>query len=346
MEYSYTGTSNLLRLLKIEGVLSSDLRNAINKKATAFLNDLTFDVAQFLCGEEIHEEEHNEEDIRTLVQCVPNSLRYSDYYGDLPLAHALHRGNLSFIPMLAEEGMKLETLNTDDLRGGLLCGKGSDFPCVLESISFGGNHDSWDLRCLNVIKSLRARGLLKKQDVKDHALLWYPSSLRYSVQRFNYFVDWDPAALRDKDSEMGYALLHSLAFRNNITGFELALKATFRHYPKELGLLLLKDSEGGTAFQLSRLMFGKQKSWMLIKNLLDEINSCNILEKDLETNIYPFMFAAAGDSSELDLVYYLVRRNPHCLQHRNVIQTTNNHHGSYDANPRIAIENHLELSPI
>jgi hypothetical protein len=26
--------------------------------------------------------------------------------------------------------------------------------------------------------------------------------------------------------------------------------------------------------------------------------------------MYPFMLAAAGDTSELDLVYYLVRRNP------------------------------------
>ena len=35
-----------------------------------------------------------------------------------------------------------------------------------------------------------------------------------------------------------------------------------------------------------------------------------ILERDPETNTYPFLLAAAGDTSELDLVYYLVRRNP------------------------------------
>ena len=49
----------------------------------------------------------------------------------------------------------------------------------------------------------------------------------------------------------------------------------------------------------------------MIKKCLDESNGgSKILERNPETNMYPFLSAAAGDTSELDLLYYFVRRNP------------------------------------
>ena len=50
---------------------------------------------------------------------------------------------------------------------------------------------------------------------------------------------------------------------------------------------------------------------MLIEECLDDSDGIEILEKNPQTySMCPFMFAAAGDTNELDLVYYLVRRNP------------------------------------
>ena len=49
----------------------------------------------------------------------------------------------------------------------------------------------------------------------------------------------------------------------------------------------------------------------MITECLEESNGCKILlEKNPETNLFPVMLAAAGDSSELDIVYYLVGLNP------------------------------------
>ena len=46
---------------------------------------------------------------------------------------------------------------------------------------------------------------------------------------------------------------------------------------------------------------------MLIEECLDDSDGIEILEKNPQTNsMCPFMFAAAGDTNELDLLYYLV----------------------------------------
>ena len=46
---------------------------------------------------------------------------------------------------------------------------------------------------------------------------------------------------------------------------------------------------------------------MLIEECLDDSDGIEILEKNPQTySMCPFMFAAAGDTNELDLVYYLV----------------------------------------
>jgi hypothetical protein len=117
-----------------------------------------------------------------------------------------------------------------------------------------------------------------------------------------------------------------LHFMWRIGRFQLILSATLRHYPHELGLLLLKNAEGHTPFQVAREQLGEQGSWKMIKKCLDESNGGSvILERDPETNMYPFLSAAVGDdTSELDLVYYFVRRNPLTLlsEHCNDNTTT------------------------
>ena len=313
----YTGTENLLRLLKIEMNQSPDLRDAINEKATKFLDDLTNDVAYFLGSEDLDDENQSEDEIRTLVQCVPTSLSYEDEDGDLPIQCAVyHSGGVPFIPMLIEEGMK-HNVGGEEMRGGLLYKSlivSQSVLGMLSLISYGTDYNS-DVRYLDVIKRLREMGFIEKEDIKEYNLLW-DSCEEGCSKRFNYFADWDPSALKfhwDEES-----LLHSRPFVSPrrsaswcIIRFQLALSATLRHYPHELGLLLLKNAKGDTPFQIARKQFGEQEFWEVIKKCLDESNESMILERDPETNMYPFLLAAAGDdTSELDLVYYLVRRNP------------------------------------
>ena len=313
----YTGTESLLRLLLIEKNLSTDLRGVINEKATIFLKDLDEDVAKFISNDELDEEHYDEDDIRTLVQCVPGALSLKDdeYGGAVPIYNVCMCENYSFIPVLAEEGMKIN-VGGDGMRGGLLC-KDNIGGSVLKEIScnnrYRGDSEHYamcDSRSLDVIKRLREIGLFEKEDIRKYNLLWR-SCNEWCSKRFNYFADWDPSALKDHNE--GDTLLHSkmrwcvLKYSH----FQLALSATLRHYPRELGLLLVKDDKGKTPFQMARNEFGKEKAWKAIKKCLDESSGgSRILGKNPQTNMYPFMFAAAGDTCELDLVYYLVRRNP------------------------------------
>jgi hypothetical protein len=310
----YTGTENLLRLLMIEKNLSPDLRDAINEKATKFLDDLTEHVASFLSSEDLNDENQSEDEIRTLVQCVPTSLSYEDEDGDLPIQNAVHHsGGVPFIPMLIEEGMK-HNVGGEEMRGGLLCESLVVEQSVLGMLSYDTDDNSDVRGCLDAIKRLREMGFIEKEDIKEYNLLWL-SCEEGSSKRFNYFADWDPSVLKLRWHDI--SLLHSRAFVSpqsaswGISTFQLALSATLRHYPHELGLLLLKNARGDTPFQVARKQFGEQEFWEVIKKCLDESNESMILERDPETNMYPFLLAAAGDdTSELDLVYYLVRRNP------------------------------------
>jgi hypothetical protein len=237
-------------------------------------------------------------------------------------------GGVSCIPILIEEGMK-HNVGGEGMRGGLLsedpvCGESllKKISCIYD--------DNWDVCCLDVIKRLREMGFIEKEHIKEYNLLW-ESCKESSSKRFNYFADWDPSAL--KVQRDGKSLLHLCArpASHCIGEFQLALSATLRHYPHELGLLLLKNDIGDTPsqmarkilerrtiwkigdtpFQVARKFFGEQESWKMIKKCLDESNESIILERDPETNMYPFLSAAVGDdTSELDLVYYFVRRNP------------------------------------
>ena len=303
----FPDTENLLRLLLIEKNLSPELRGAINDNAKNLLNDLTEDVGCFL-HDELDEEKHSEDDIRTLVQCVPIALTVEDNeYGVIPILQAVYRKQYSFLPVLAEEGTK-HNVGGDGMRGGLLC-EDENGECVLWRISCCGLEDS---RCLDIIKRLREMGLLSKEDIREHDLLWGSCHI-HIPKRFNYFADWDPSLLKDsvisveKESLLNW-VVKKFAFGGD--KFQLTLGASLRHYPHELGLLLLKDPIGDTPFQTARDKFGKKEAWKLIQKCLDESNDHQILEQNSETNMYPFMLAAAGDTSELDLVYYLLHRNP------------------------------------
>jgi hypothetical protein len=305
----FPDTENLLRLLLVEKNLSTTLRHKINDKAMNLLEDLTEDVVEFL-HDDLDEEKHSEDDIRTLVQCVPTALSGGEHeYGSIPIVNAsCYRKQMPFIPVLAEEGIKYN-VGGDGMRGGLISKYKEE--CAVWRLSCSGLEDAC---CLDVIKRLREMGLFSKEDVRKYHLLLGSSCFELSPKRFNYFADWDPSLLKEsvatlfgeKESLLNFVVKCAICG----DGFQLALSTSLRHYPHELGLLLLKDPKGGTPFRIARDKFGKKEAWKLIQKCLDESNDHQILEQNSETNMYPFMLAAAGDTGELDLVYYLLRRNP------------------------------------
>ena len=322
----YTHTENLLRLLAIAKNLSPDLQHEINANAGNFLEQLG--VGTFLM-EDLNDEQQTEDDIRTLVQCVPTSLfdcKTIEFPDDYELPYVYHFPDqicvrylqrASFIPLLAEEGMK-HNVGGDGMRGGLLCKDAHKYN-VLQGLSTvrrdGFEIEGYDERFLDVFKRLREMDLLKKEDIMEYNLLLCSCYIRCR-KRFNYFADWDPAPLKELQiGDEGDLLLHISAFHNYRGTFKLALTATLRHFPEELGLLFVKNNEGSTSFQIANDNFGQTKTWETIEACLNECD-----EKILEmknpptTGMYPFMIAAEGDTSELNMVYYLLRRNPVVLE--------------------------------
>ncbi len=275
-----------------------------------------------------------EDCLKELIRCFPRILSNSDpenesvssTEGEIPLLALPSLMSLSCIPLLISEGIK-HNLHEGTTRGGLFYtsprGK-----CLMGELSFGDVSDH--SRYLDVIKRLRELDLLKKEDIKDHQLLRSSSSdyRRYSTSFhvstgvynqsiFQYFADWDPSALLQQwqvtPSSKG-SILHWYLI-NVPFDFSLALQSTLRHYPHDLGLLLLKHN-GDTPYQLRMKLFGNSREgWRNIQECLDKSDLKHIvLRTNPATELYPFIFAAVGNASELDLVFYLLRANPLVLE--------------------------------
>ena len=55
----------------------------------------------------------------------------------------------------------------------------------------------------------------------------------------------------------------------------------------------------------------KDVAWrVIIEECFEETHDEKMVEVNPVTNMYPFILAAAGDTSELNTLFYLLRRNP------------------------------------
>ena len=100
----------------------------------------------------------------------------------------------------------------------------------------------------------------------------------------------------------------------NIDSFTLALKAGLEYYAEELGFLFQKNDRGKTAFEMACQQYGKDKAWRAIEKCFQEAHNVSMVERNPVTNLYPFMLAAACETTELNTVYYLLRRDPLVLE--------------------------------
>lgn len=74
----------------------------------------------------------------------------------------------------------------------------------------------------------------------------------------------------------------------------------------------MEDSENNNATVISTAYknVGKDMAWDDIEEELSKIDPLKLLAFDEEANMFPFMVAAQGESADLDLMYYLMRKDP------------------------------------
>ena len=263
----------------------------------------------------LDDEKHSEEEIRALIQCTPAVLSTKDEDDCLPIQKAAYDYDnytdswdtraIPFIPLLAEEGAKLN-VGGKGMRGGLLCENKSGNNVLHHLTWVGGqdsNEESTDLRCLDAMKRLQEMGFLRKEDIKKYGLLRLSLSCA-KKHRFNYLADFDSKTLR----ELIRRRKRSLMLHDSVQIFQMVLTASLRLFPKELGLVFLKDGKGRSSFNIANMKYGKKRAWEIIEQCLDNPECIRTIEKNPETKMLQLMHAAAGDS--LDMVYYLLRRDP------------------------------------
>jgi len=319
MEY----TERLLSILVIEMSLSADMRIRVEARAKDMVEGLTNDAGLFL--HDIDADKHTEDEVNTLITAFPSALSHVCAYDTnedeqedeirmfvLPIQAAaleMTRNSIPFLPMLAEKGEKLN-VGGEGERGGLLLEDSKGYN-MLQNLAKETSAD--DAVCLDVFKRLRQSDLLKKQDIRQYELFWY-SCQSHAKERFEYFVDWDPKALKEYRHE-GEPLLHACTrISKLIECFPLMLKAGMKYYPEELGFLFRKDDNGDTACKLVFDEYGKDEAWRMIEKCLEETHDAKMIKMNSMTNLYPFILpAAGGEASDLNPLNYLLRRNPEVL---------------------------------
>ena len=313
MEY----TERLLNLLQGQESLSADMRISVEARAMDMIESLTNDAGNFLHNLDV--ELHTEDEVIASISHFPAALSHlKEYFLDdedapielLPIqAAALNpqhgRNAMQFIPLLAEEG---ETMNVggEGQRGGLLA-LDTDYLNVLQNLAQVSDVDS---TCVDVFEQLRESDLFKKEDIRQYHLLCWSCNPE-SKEMFEYLLDWDPEALKEYRYLDGNPLLHADSY--DIHSFAMALKAGMQYYPEELGFLFRKNDAGETACEIVCEEYDKDEAWGEIQECFEETHDVKMVELNPVTNVYPFMLAAAGETSELNTLYYLLRRNPSVL---------------------------------
>ena len=247
---------------------------------------------------------------------------------------------VSFIPLMAEEG-KNRQLFQKCQRGGLLYNDWNVIHDIASQrdYSSASGPDGFDKKCLKVFERLRKSGLMKKSDITDFKLI-QKSLHPMSQRRFDFLINWDPAALQRAHSGTD-SLIHTsiTAIRYPEPGkgglFEMVLKAGMKQFPNQLGFLFEKRL-GKTALEVAIDKFGLEDAVAIIKRsippagnhpiLLHAARHCPTLvpklmrhypdlsERDPHTGLYLFMTVASGDTSDLGAIYSLLGGNPESVQ--------------------------------
>ena len=304
------------RLEAIEEFLSDEQREEIEHLLTEAAGNLLHDIDD--CTH------HTDEDIVKIVQAFPGALLIEDAESDIPIQNAAWF-SISSLPLLAELGVRY---NIGD-KGGLLAVDCLSRTVLDTIVDFDNDHCS-DSDRVETLKSLHQKGLLSREDI-DMIL---PSATEYDLV-FNYLVDLNPDVLKTYRNRHGDNLfMASFCFEFDFhedDQFERLLRAAFKHFPDDFGLLFTECYDGMTLCEYAYGCYKAVNAWKAVKRCIDEtfVNRQTIEKQDPDTNLFPFMLAAslAGDrsgavglsesdqyfdatGSHLDIIYYLLRLKP------------------------------------
>ena len=284
----------LLNLLLREKELPAKMKTKIDERVETFWEGITNDAGLFL-HENLDDKKHTQEEVKALVQCVPGSLSRMcplngdhEYFDDdydsepeflvLPIQSAVwdyEDGNaynankaVSFIPLLAEEGFKLN-VGGEGMRGGLLCEIDYTNNVLQAVVQAGGDGHDFDSVCLDVMKRLRKMDLLKKEDIKEYGLLEC-AMYSWAEQRFEYIVDWDPKTFKEicidwDPKAFKECCISQLPWCFQFgEHFKVAFNAGIKYFPQHMGNLALRYVSGHQGKE------GKDEAWEMIQDCLDE----------------------------------------------------------------------------
>lgn len=286
-----------------------------------------------------------EQEIRAIIQCVPEALSCCEKKHEnqgaffLPIHSAINHYSingcdievsgrnfsaLSFVPVLLEEGIKYDipiiagSRNSDfekihDSRGGLLSKpdlyEGEEFEDTM-TLLFGlegySCEDSEECIILRIFDRLRQVSIIRKEDIRNHSILYWIVNGK-KMMLLERIVDWDPDVLKETDCMHHYALLNIPEFDR----FEIMLKIALQFFCQELGLLLLKHrNTHDTVISQLYERRGKNATWDILKRAFAKADLRKLLGFNEEMGMFPFLLAAEGDLADLNLVYYLMRKDP------------------------------------
>ena len=316
-EHEYT--ERLRSLLQIENILSDDFRAKLNEKAMRLLDGLTPDAKSFF-NYDLDDSKHSEEDVRTVIRCIPSVLSLDYDTGESVLHRLTERTNsVPFIPVAVEEANHIN-YNDPALRGSLLWEADGTRESVIYELCIGEE----PVHC-DVIRRLREMRILRKADIQEQDLLFI-----CNPELLEFFADWDPEALQvvsNRHDSTGTITVHHFTIewhegcyedpetrKSSLTlFFKPLIKAGFRYYPDQLGLLMLTNDRSDTVWRKLNEKIGLQETWEIIEDSIHETSNDNVLvESDQNVSFSPLFMAAVSDltADGLNILNHLLRQEP------------------------------------
>jgi len=268
-------------VIKLEGKLNDQVFfNDINdiKDLATMMNGLTQATGKAL--HRLKTSKPSEDTVKQMVEGIPSSLSYKDDASQLfPVQSALwYTRSIKYLPILAKEGIK-RNVGGRVKRGGLLAvdpraDRNRNTLESLVSINNPSNAIPLDTAYLNAMKELRKAGLLVKKDIKE---LLYLACRPEARMRFEYLAEWDPDSLMT-GSRKGLPYVHYIIHRyQSLASFTMYLRASLKYYPRQIGCLFQKDSDGKTAIRRAIEKHGTDKTFKAIQDCIPTDTTLPIL---------------------------------------------------------------------
>eukprot|EP00979_Chaetoceros_neogracilis_P016980 scaffold10170_cov277-Chaetoceros_neogracile.AAC.1 len=270
-------------VIKLEGNLNDQaFFDDINKLATTMMNGCTQATGKAL--HRLETSQPSEDTVKQMVEGIPSSLSYKCAADQLlPVQSAeWNRNSIKYLPILAKEGIK-HNVGGIDKRGGLLVTDPSE-----------PNEDNWntlqllvriidpfnvipfDTARLNAMKELRKAGLLVKTDIKEQELL-YLACRPAARMRFEYLAEWESDSLMTGTLK-SLPYIHCIINKDQyLASFTMYLRTSLTYYPRQIGCLFQKDSDGKTSIRCAIKKHGIDKTFKAIRECIPTDTTLPIL---------------------------------------------------------------------